>query len=76
MKIKVKTYSYQNLGVRKQIDLYQDWGEENGLITKGTGEFSGVMELSHIQTVVWLYNCMYFSRLIELDIKRSEFYFL
>ena len=24
MKIKVKTYSYPNLGVRKQIDLYQD----------------------------------------------------
>lgn len=23
MKIKVKTYSYQNLGVREQIELYQ-----------------------------------------------------
>lgn len=75
MKIKVKTYSYQNLGVRKQIDIKTEV-RRMGWLQKGTGEFFGVMELSHIQTVVWLYNCMYFSRLIELDIKRSEFYFL
>ena len=34
MKIKVKTYSYQNLGVREQIELYQGWGEENELTTR------------------------------------------
>ena len=58
MKIKVKTYSYQNLGVRKQIDLYQDWGEENGLITKRNRRIfwrNGTLAYPNCGVVIQLY---------------------
>lgn len=65
----MKTNSYQNLGVRKEIGHCQGWGGENGLTTTE----HKIIFWHDISIVVMITHSMHFPKLMNCILKEMNF---